>query len=148
MYFLHAWQDLSTGIFLEQSLPEFLEVMPLHVRRRMWFMHDGAPAHFSMYAREYLHAVCPARWIERGGPRFWPAHSPDLNPLDFFVWENLRCLVYETPVEWENDLLPRIQVACNNIRQTPGIFERVRQSMVRPCGLCSEVGGRHFEQLL
>jgi hypothetical protein len=34
----------------------------------------------------------------RGGPFFWPARSPDLNPLDFFVWGHLRCLVYETPV--------------------------------------------------
>jgi hypothetical protein len=34
--------------FLEQSLPELLENVPLHVRRRMWLMHDGAPAHFSM----------------------------------------------------------------------------------------------------
>jgi hypothetical protein len=28
----------------------------------MWFMHDGAPAHFSMYAREYLNAVFLPRW--------------------------------------------------------------------------------------
>jgi hypothetical protein len=48
--------------FLEQSLPELLEDVLLHVRRRMWFMHVGAPAHFSTYAREYLNAVFPARW--------------------------------------------------------------------------------------
>jgi hypothetical protein len=70
-------------------------------------MHDEAPAHFSMYARKYLNDVFPARWIGRGGSLFWPARSPDLNPLDFFVG-NLRCLVYETPVEREDDL-PRIQ---------------------------------------
>jgi hypothetical protein len=61
---------------------------------------------------------------------FWPARSPDLNPLDFFVWGHLRCLVYETPVERE-DLLPRIQAACDNERQTPDILEQDRQSMVR-----------------
>jgi hypothetical protein len=33
--------------FLVQSLPELLEDMPLHVHRRMWFMHDWAPTHFS-----------------------------------------------------------------------------------------------------
>jgi hypothetical protein len=58
------------GDVLEQSLPELLEDVPLHVRRRMWFMHDGAQAYFSMYAREYLNAVLPARWIGRGGPCF------------------------------------------------------------------------------
>jgi hypothetical protein len=114
----------------------------------MWFMHDGAAAHFSMYARQYLNAVFLALWIERGGPHFWSARSPDINALESFFWGHLRCLVYETPVEREDDLLPRIQAACDNIRQTPGIFERVRQSKVRRCGLCNEVGGRHFEQLL
>jgi hypothetical protein len=114
---------MSTGmIFLEQSLPALLEDVPLHVRRKMWFMHDGAPAHFSMYAREYLNAVFRARWSF-----FWPARSPDLNPLDFFVWGHLRCLVYETSAEREDDLLPRIQAACDNVRQTLDIFERVRQ---------------------
>jgi hypothetical protein len=115
--------------FLEQSLPELLEDVPLHVRRKMWFMHYGAPPHLSMYAREYLNAV-----FLRGGLFFWPVRSPNLNPLDFFVWGHLRCLVYETTVERENDLLPRIQAACDNLRQTPDIFEPVRQSMVRCCG--------------
>jgi hypothetical protein len=111
-------------------------------------MHDGAPAHFSVYAREYLDAVFPARWMWSGGTFFWPARSPDLNPLDIFVWGHLRCLVYETPVERQDDLLPRIQAACDNIQQTPGIFERVRKSMARRCRLCNEVGGRHFKQLM
>jgi hypothetical protein len=48
--------------FLEQSLPKLLEDVPLHVRRKMWFVHDRAPANFSMYAREYLNTVFPARW--------------------------------------------------------------------------------------
>lgn len=25
------------------------------------------------------------KWIGRGGPVFWPAKSPDLNTLDFFI---------------------------------------------------------------
>jgi hypothetical protein len=61
-----------------------------------------------MYAREYLNAVLPARWIGRGGPCFWPARLPDLSPLDFFIWEHLRCLVYETLGEREDYLPPRI----------------------------------------
>jgi hypothetical protein len=104
--------------FLEHSLPELLEDVPLYVRRKMWFMHNGAAAHFSMYAREYMNAVFPARWSFF----FWPARSPDLNPLDFFVWGHPRCLIFETPVEREDDLLPRIQAACDNIRQDTRYF--------------------------
>ena len=34
------------------------------------------------------------------------------------------------------------------VQNTPVIFVRVRQNLVRRCHACIEVGGRHFEQLL
>ena len=37
--------------------------------------------------------------------------SPDLTPLDFFLWGHMKTLVYETPVESEMDLIARIAVA-------------------------------------
>ena len=40
--------------FLEEILPGLLEDVPLATRNTMWFMHDGAPAHFSLVARNYL----------------------------------------------------------------------------------------------
>ena len=48
--------------------------------------HDGAPAHFALDVREYLDNVFPNRWIGRGGPVQWPPRSPDLTPMDFFIW--------------------------------------------------------------
>ncbi|EFN63727.1 hypothetical protein EAG_00069, partial [Camponotus floridanus] len=76
--------------FLEESLPELLEDVPLATRNAMWFMHDGAPAHFSRIAREFLTATYGDRWIGRGGSHLWPARSPDLNPLDYFLWGYLK----------------------------------------------------------
>ena len=33
------------------------------------------------------------RWIGRGGPAAWPPRSPDINPLDFFLWGYVKiCL--------------------------------------------------------
>ena len=34
------------------------------------------------------------------------------------------------------------------IENTPGIFVRVRQNLVRQCHACIEIGGRQFKQLL
>ena len=34
-------------LFLEVHLSTLLEDVPLHIRRRMWFQHDGAPFHFA-----------------------------------------------------------------------------------------------------
>ncbi|KMQ92230.1 hypothetical protein RF55_7819 [Lasius niger] len=45
--------------FLEHSLPALLEEIPLATRNVIWFMHDGAPEHFSVVAREFLNATYP-----------------------------------------------------------------------------------------
>ncbi|KAJ4439478.1 hypothetical protein ANN_07602 [Periplaneta americana] len=60
-----------------------------------------------------------------------PPRSPDLTCLDFFLWGEMKQLVYETVVETEEDLVARITVAADVIADMPGIFERTRQSMVR-----------------
>ena len=40
--------------FLQNELPQILENLPLLLRAQMWFMHDGAPPHFSIIARDHL----------------------------------------------------------------------------------------------
>ena len=39
---------------LRNDLPDLLEDVPLRQRQQMWFMHDGAPAHFHLSVRLYL----------------------------------------------------------------------------------------------
>ena len=101
-----------------------------------------------MDVRNHLSALFPGRWIGRGGPIPWLTISPDMNPLHYFLWEYLKSLVFETPVETDLELVARIVAACDIIRNIPVIFVRVRQNLVRRCHACIEVGGRQFEQLL
>jgi hypothetical protein len=44
-------------IFLQETLPELLEVVPLEVRCEIWFQRDGAPAHCSNVICEYLDEI-------------------------------------------------------------------------------------------
>jgi hypothetical protein len=69
--------------FLETVLPGLLAVVPLAVRHRFWFQHDGAPAHCGEDARQWLTAACPGRWIGPRGPIAWLPQSPNLTPMDF-----------------------------------------------------------------
>jgi hypothetical protein len=78
--------------------------VPLAYRINDWFQHDGAPPHFSRHVREILDNQYPQGWIGRGGPHHWPARSPDLNPLDFFLWGHLKSLIYRRPINSEADL--------------------------------------------
>ena len=85
-------------------------------------MHDGAPAHFSLSARRYLNQKFGLRWIGRGGPIAWPPRSPDLNPLDFYLWGHLKYLVYSTPLDDVRTLHARIVAAYQTVRTTPSFF--------------------------
>ena len=59
--------------FLENNLPVLLEEVPLAVRAKIWFQHDGAPAHFSLAARQQLTTTLGDRWIGHHGPV--PSHG-------------------------------------------------------------------------
>lgn len=136
--------------FLLNTLPIVMEEIPIKRRQRMWFLHDGAPAHFAPEVRQILNRrdYFGNRWIGRGGPNAWPARSPDLNPLDFFLWGHCKSLVYARRVDTVDELEDRIVDAFQTIRETPGIFQRVNESMYRRLDACLLANGGHFEQLL
>ncbi|KAJ4435828.1 hypothetical protein ANN_18447 [Periplaneta americana] len=119
------------------TIPHVLEDTPLINRQHIHFLHDGAPAHFSRTARRYLDRRFPDRWIGRGGPIAWPPRSPDLNPLDFYLWGHLKSLVYSSPVPDLESLRNRILACSEDIRNTPGVWDRVRRSMRHRCELCT-----------
>ena len=65
----------------------------------------------------------------------WSRRSPDMTPLDFYLWGNLKSVVYETLVPSEQELIGRIVEGCASW-ETPGIFERVRQSLHQRLNAC------------
>ena len=134
--------------FLREVLPGLLENVLLGIPRNMWFQHDGAPAHSDRNACQHLHETFGNRWIGRNGPTAWPARSPDLTPMDFFLWGHIKTLVYETPVETEIELIGRIVAAAGDIAENHQMMSRVQQSFQRRCQVCIDAGGRHFELLL
>jgi hypothetical protein len=98
--------------FLLHDLPKLLEDVPLAVRARMWYMHDGAPAHFSRAVRDVLNNTYHDRWIGRGRPTTWPPSSPELNLLDSYLWGHLKTLVHAAPTDNEEAHHHRIVDAC------------------------------------
>jgi hypothetical protein len=74
----------------------------------MWYMHDGAPAHFGRAVRDVLCNTYRDRWIGTGGSSAWSPRSPDLNPLHFYVFVYLETCVYAALIGNENALHHRI----------------------------------------
>jgi hypothetical protein len=113
----------------------------------MWFMHYGAPAHFDRIVRDHLNERFHEQWIGHCGPVSWPSRSPDLTPLDFYLWGHLETVIYATLVNDAGDLWERVQNACQVIRDDNLVFERIRQLCV--CCAQERVQNEgHIEHLL
>jgi hypothetical protein len=67
----------------------------------MWYMHDGALAHFSRAVRDVLDNSSHGQWIGRGRPTAWPPRSPDFSPLEFYPWGHLKTLTNAASVDKE-----------------------------------------------
>jgi hypothetical protein len=79
------------------------------------YMHYCVPAHFRRAVRDVLNNAYHDRWIGRGGPIVWHPRSPDLIPLDFYLWGNLETPVYAPPVDNEETLHHRTVDASQTI---------------------------------
>lgn len=112
----------------------------------IWFQQDGAPPHYSINVRQYLDLRFPDRWIGRRGSIEWPARSPDLTPLDFFLWGYVKGMVYKTKPRDLDDLRERITLAIRSV--TPQMLNNVRRHFYLRLGCCQDVQGKHFEHLL
>ncbi|EFN70598.1 hypothetical protein EAG_15359, partial [Camponotus floridanus] len=42
----------------------------------------------------FLDERFPRKWIGCERPITWPTRSPDLNPLDFYLWGHLKAIMY------------------------------------------------------
>jgi len=84
----------------------------------------------------FLDATFPNRWIVKDGPTPWPSRSPDITPLDFFLWGYVKDKVFSTPVPDTTNLKGKNnrRFCYNNWRHVGEHVERNRLSIRRsPC---------------
>ena len=108
-----------------QILPQLQQLPNLH---DFYFQQDEAPPHYSKGVRGYLHEKFPLTWIGRRGPIDWPAHSPDLTPMDFFFWGVLKDKVYSQKPRSVDDLKDYIRDAFLEINVQSDLCEKVCQA--------------------
>lgn len=109
----------------------------------MFFQQDGAPPHWSRAVRNWLDASFPHRWIGRGGPIRWPARSPDLTPLDYWLWGDLKQRVYATKPGTLDELRQRITDEAEKI--TAETRKKALLDFPRRLRACLENEGGHIE---
>lgn len=131
---------------LSNEIEEALDTLPLAVTQNCWFQQDGAPAHNSRIVREYLNQRFENRWIGTHSTISWPARSPDLTPMDYFLWGFIKNFVFQRQFANIEELQQLVIEAFASI--TPETLRNVLLASVNRAYVCLENGGSLFEHLL
>jgi hypothetical protein len=85
------------------------------------------------------------RWIGRGSPFIpWPPYSPDLTPMDFFIWGHLKGRLYR------EQGYPDLEVLATRVRgetvQIPlAMIRRALEEFWERLLICEQRGGLSVE---
>lgn len=111
-------------------------------------MQDGAPPHIAKDVKQFLlQTFSQSRVISRDFPHFWPAYSPDINPLDFFFWGYVRHEVAKSgPAANLNILKERITAVVEAIPQQQ--LQNAAYNVLDRCILLIQQEGGHIDNLL
>jgi hypothetical protein len=113
-----------------------------------FFQQDGAPSHFECKVRAWLNDHFPQRWIGRSGPVEWPARSPDLTPLDFFLWGYVKSKVYPVVPKTLTQLKKNIRNVVRRLNRKPNMLTKVRKAWELRLKHCITIDGEQFEHLI
>lgn len=111
-----------------------------------WFQQDGGTAHTARFSITTVSELFSGCLLTQHGDIAWPPRSPDLTPIDFFLWGYLKTRVSINPPAHINELKQRIR---DDIRNIPAaLCQRVFQHL----RICIEESygqdGQHMDNIL
>jgi hypothetical protein len=98
------------GMLQLYSLPQLEDHQPNAVLQQ-----DGAPPLSARVFRESLDMRFPGRWFRSDRPIPWPPRSPDIVPLDFFLWGYVKDIANKTSVTSLDELKLRIVAVIERV---------------------------------
>ena len=104
------------------------------------FQQDGARAHTAKDTIKYIKDNMP----DYIPPEMWPPNSPDLNPVDYGIWESFMRKVYKKKISDVETLKTALEEAWEEFPQSE-INEIIDQFRKR-CNKVKAVKGKHIEQ--
>jgi hypothetical protein len=106
------------------------------------FQQDSAPAHRARETIELLQRETP----DFITPDLWPPNSPNLIPVNYWVWGILQVRVYRKIAEDGDELKLRLIEAWSGIKQSV-IDQATDQWRIR-LNACVKAKGKHFEHAM
>ena len=122
-----------------------LRIISINIEN-MWFQLDGATPHTAKHVLSWLHETFIENFISFKTEKILPSHSPDLNPLDFFLWGYLKDKVYTPKPATFQDLKNAICRETEKI--TPEMCESVIDNFKKKLNVIIAQKGRHIEYVM
>lgn len=138
---------------LQDHLEQYVEESGCGIPFDEVILHqDGAPAHFALRTRCYLNQHFRRKWIGRCTQNDlnlirWSARSPDLNPLDFFLWGYLTSIIYKVRSNTIDELRARVLLAFHQVKLKLASIN-IKDAFIRRVEMCIEQEGGHIENFL
>ncbi|XP_071056990.1 uncharacterized protein [Onthophagus taurus] len=131
---------------LTNHIERYVDGLPLRDAEKLYFQHDGAPAHTARRITDFLNINFEDNWIGSSGNHRWPPRSPDLTPLDFFLWGYIKNQLYLMDNGNIRELKINFEHCLNSIPNI-SIFNAIN-SVRKRCEICIEKRGGQFEHFL
>jgi hypothetical protein len=128
--------------YIQVFVRQFFSKLTEEERLYGWFQQTSATAHTTHMSMQALSNVFRDRIISSD---IWPAHSPDLNPCDFFFWGCLKDEVYSNNPRMEQERKENIHREISNIPAEH--LQKVNQKLFCPCEECLCIEEQHFQHL-
>jgi len=115
-------------------------------RSNLWWMQDGASPYCTNEVLKSLQDKFHGRVISRRTEHPGPAHSPDLNPMDFYFWSAAQKEVFAEKTGSINSLVQCIEGFAEDCSEET--IKNVCKNVLKRARLCIQAGGGHFQQLM
>ena len=140
------YEDRETGeavtVNSERYLAMLQEIFNDGNEHDHWFQQDGALAHTSREVMEFLNSQFPGKLISHRSVFPWPARSPDLSPLDFFLWGYVKDVVFRSNPTNVAELKEKVEEAIMAVH--PETLQRVIQNFHCRLSKCIAANGGCF----
>ena len=105
-------ESVDHDLYIKNALPEAVRFGNATFGPNWTFVQDGATPHTHELTQEWCEDKLPA-FIPKS---LWPPNSPDLNPLDFCVWNELVHAMDWRRIVSQATLIREIRRGCGKLK--------------------------------
>lgn len=150
----YFYDDNMNGAMYRATLDRFhqelVSKMGVNQMQHVWFQQDGASPHTALETREVVRELFASQTVGKFLAIWWPPRSPDITPMDFFLWGYIKEIVFEgnDPPTSVAILKAQIQLAFDKIRADTGLFMRVWSCLLHRCNMIINKNGERIERTI